>query len=35
MNKFKKFCPKVWVAECEEEYEKAEEYHKGLKKGDN
>lgn len=24
MNKFKKFCPNVWVAECEEEYEKGE-----------
>lgn len=22
MNKFKKYCPNVWVAECEEEYEK-------------
>lgn len=22
MNKFKKYCPAVWVAECEEEYEK-------------
>lgn len=24
MNKFKKYCPNVWVAECEEEYEKGE-----------
>lgn len=24
MNKFKKYCPNVWVAECEEEYEKEE-----------
>ncbi|QIB68251.1 DUF3560 domain-containing protein [Aminipila butyrica] len=22
MNKFKKYCPNVWVAECDEEYEK-------------
>jgi len=24
MNKFKKYCPNVWVAECEEQYEKEE-----------
>jgi len=24
MNKFRKFCPNVWVAECEEEYKKGE-----------
>ena len=24
MNKFKKYCPNVWVAECDEEYEKGE-----------
>ena len=24
MNKFKKLCPNVWVAECEEEYEKGD-----------
>ena len=24
MNKFKKFCPNVWVAECEEEYKKGD-----------
>ena len=24
MNKFKKYCPNVWVAECEEEYEKGD-----------
>jgi len=24
LNKFKKYCPNVWVAECEEEYEKGE-----------
>lgn len=24
MNKFKKYCPNVWVAECEEEYKKGE-----------
>lgn len=24
MNKFKKFCPNVWVAECEDEYEKGD-----------
>lgn len=24
MNRFKKYCPNVWVAECEEEYEKGE-----------
>lgn len=24
MNTFKKYCPNVWVAECEEEYEKGE-----------
>jgi len=24
MNKFKKYCPSVWVAECDEEYEKGE-----------
>lgn len=24
MNKFKKYCPNVWVAECEEEYQKGE-----------
>ena len=24
MNKFKKYCPNVWMAECEEEYEKGE-----------
>jgi len=24
MNKFKKYCPNVWVAECEEQYEKGE-----------
>lgn len=24
MNKFKKYCPNVWVAECEKEYEKGE-----------
>ena len=24
MNKFKKFCPNVWVAECDEEYKKGE-----------
>ena len=24
MNKFKKYCPNVWIAECEEEYEKGE-----------
>jgi len=24
MNVFKKYCPNVWVAECEEEYEKGE-----------
>lgn len=24
MNKFKKYCPNVWVAECEEEHEKGE-----------
>lgn len=24
MNKFKKYCPNVWVAECEEKYEKGE-----------
>jgi len=24
MNKFKKYCPNVWVAECEEEYGKGE-----------
>lgn len=24
MNKFKKYCPTVWVAECEEEHEKGD-----------
>lgn len=24
MNKFKKYCPNVWVAECEQEYQKGE-----------
>ena len=24
MNKFRKYCPNVWVAECEEEYEKGD-----------
>ena len=24
MNKFKKYCPNVWVAECEEEYQKGD-----------
>jgi len=24
MNRFKKYCPNVWIAECEEEYEKGE-----------
>ena len=24
MNKFKKYCPNVWVAECNEEYERGE-----------
>lgn len=24
MNKFKKYCPNVWIAECEEKYEKGE-----------
>lgn len=24
MNKFKKYCPNVWVAECEEDYEKGD-----------
>ena len=24
MNKFKKYCPNVWVAECDEEYQKGE-----------
>jgi len=24
MNKFKKYCPNVWIAECEEEYEKGD-----------
>ena len=24
MNKFQKYCPNVWVAECEEEYEKGD-----------
>ena len=24
MNKFKKYCPNVWVAECEEQFEKGE-----------
>lgn len=24
MNKFKKYCPNVWIADCEEEYEKGE-----------
>ena len=24
MNKFKKYCPNVWVAECEDEHEKGE-----------
>ena len=24
MNKFIKYCPNVWVAECEEEYEKGD-----------
>jgi len=24
MNKFRKYCPNVWVAECEEEYKKGE-----------
>ena len=24
MNKFRKYCPNVWVAECDEEYEKGE-----------
>lgn len=24
MNKFRKYCPNVWVAECEEEYDKGE-----------
>jgi hypothetical protein len=24
VNKFKKYCPNVWIAECEEEYEKGE-----------
>ena len=24
MNRFRKYCPNVWVAECEEEYEKGE-----------
>ncbi len=24
MNKFKKYCPNVWVAECDEQYEKGE-----------
>ena len=24
MNKFKKYCPNVWVAECEEKYEKGD-----------
>ena len=42
MNKFKKYCPNVWVAECDEEYEKGEiigqlekatAYHQGLKDG--
>ena len=24
MNVFKKYCPNVWVAECEQEYQKGE-----------
>ena len=24
MNRFKKYCPNVWIAECDEEYEKGE-----------
>ena len=24
MNKFKKYCPNVWVAECEEKYKKGD-----------
>ena len=24
MNKFKKYCPNVWIAECEEEYERGD-----------
>lgn len=24
MNKFKKYCPNVWIAECDEEYEKGD-----------
>ena len=24
MNKFKKYCPNVWIAECDDEYEKGE-----------
>lgn len=24
MNKFKKYCPNVWIAECEDEYEKGD-----------
>lgn len=36
MNRFKKYCPNVWVAECDEEYEKGEtieletKYGKGV-----
>ena len=24
MNKFRKYCPNVWLAECDEEYEKGD-----------
>ena len=33
MNKFKKYCPNVWVAECEEEYEKGEIIYLETKHG--
>lgn len=33
MNKFRKYCPNVWVAECEEEYEKGEIIELATKHG--
>jgi len=35
MNKFKKYCPNVWVAECEEEYKKGDIISLETKYGKN
>lgn len=33
MNTYSKYCPGVYVAKCEEQHEKAVEYHEGVKSG--